>query len=56
MGKGFISFLLTVGACTWIYGKFQRYSGNNTQQSLTAVGVAGVLIFIVSFVVLSLIL
>lgn len=56
MGKGFISFLLTVGACTWIYGRLQRTSGNNTQQSITATAVAGVVIFVVSLVILNIIL
>jgi len=54
MGKGLISLMFTAGACTWIYTKLQRTSGNNTQRSLTAVAVAGVLIFIVFFTILSL--
>jgi hypothetical protein len=54
MGKGLISLMFTVGACTWIYTRLQRTSGNNTQRSLSAVAVAGVLIFVVFFVILSL--
>jgi len=48
--------MFTAGAATWIYTKFQRYSGNNTQQSAIAAGVAGLFIFIVFFYVSSQIL
>ena len=44
-----VSIMFTAGAATWIYTKFQRYSGNNTQQSAIAAGVAGLFIFIVFF-------
>jgi hypothetical protein len=49
MGPFLVSFLFTAGAATWIYTKFQRYSGNNTQQSVIAAGVAAVFIFIVFY-------
>lgn len=49
MGKGLISFLVAIGAVTWIYNKLQRTSGNNTQQSVTAAGIAGVVIFIILY-------
>jgi hypothetical protein len=42
-----VSLLFAAGASTWIYTKLQRYSGNNTRQSLIAVAVSAVLIFIV---------
>jgi len=54
MGKGLISLMFTAGACTWIYTRLQRTSGNNTQRSLTAVAIAGVLIFVVFFIILNL--
>lgn len=54
MGKGLISLMFAAGACTWVYTKLQRTSGNNTQRSLTAVVVAGVLIFVVFFTTLTL--
>ncbi|MEK7561869.1 MAG: hypothetical protein AAB541_03335 [Patescibacteria group bacterium] len=53
MGKGLISLMFTAGACTWIYTKLQRTSGNNTQRSLTAVAITGVLIFVVFYLVLN---
>lgn len=52
MGKGIVSLMFTVGACTWIYTKLQRTSGNNTQRSLTAVVIIGVLIFVVFYFIL----
>ncbi|MEX2006693.1 MAG: hypothetical protein WD877_00750 [Candidatus Saccharimonadales bacterium] len=55
MGAGLTSFLLTVGASTWLYTKLQNRSGNNTRQSLVATAVVGVLLFIISFSILSLI-
>jgi hypothetical protein len=56
MGAGLISFLFSIGAATWIYTKFQRYSGNNTQQSVFAAGISGLVIFIIFFAILKLIL
>lgn len=41
--------MFTAGASAWLYTKFQRYSGNNTQQSLIATAVCAILIFIVFF-------
>lgn len=54
MGKGVISLMFAVGACTWIYTKLQRSSGNNTQRSLVAVAIAGLLIFVVFLTILTL--
>jgi hypothetical protein len=55
MSAGLISFLLAVGSSVWIFTKFQRYSGNNTQRSVIAAGISGVVIFLVAFVILGLI-
>jgi hypothetical protein len=49
MSPFLISVLFTAGAVTWIYTKLQRRSGNNTQQSLIACGVIGVVIFVIIF-------
>jgi hypothetical protein len=51
MSKFVIALLFSLGAGTWIYTKLQRYSGNNTKQSLIGSLVAGVFLFIVLFVV-----
>jgi hypothetical protein len=50
-----VSLLFSGGATTWIYTKFQRYSGNNTKQSIIAAGVAGLVIFIIFFTILNMI-
>jgi hypothetical protein len=49
MSPFLVSFLFTAGAATWIYTKLQRYSGNNTQQSLIGAGVSAIFIFIVFY-------
>jgi hypothetical protein len=51
-----VSLFFSAGATTWIYIKFQKYSGNNTQQSAIAAGVSGFLIFILFYFVSSSIL
>jgi len=53
MNAALISFLLTIGICTWIYTKLQRYTGNNTKNSLTAVVVSGLIIFLIGYFVFS---
>jgi hypothetical protein len=47
MSPAVVSFLFTAGASAWIYNKFQRYSGNNTRQSIIATGVSAVIIFVI---------
>jgi hypothetical protein len=47
MSPAMVSFLFAAGAGTWIYTKFQRSSGNNTQQSAIAAAISGMVIFIV---------
>jgi hypothetical protein len=56
MGPFIISLFFTVGACTWIYTKMQRRSGNNTQQTLIAVGAIGAAMFLIVYTVLGLVL
>lgn len=55
MGKGFIAFLIAISLSTWIYGKFMRSTGGNTQNSIIAVVIIGLLIFTLSFVLLGLV-
>ena len=52
MGNGVISLLLAAGASTWLFTKFQKFSGGNTRQSVIASAVSAVLIFFASFVIL----
>jgi len=55
MGPILISTLFTVGAATWIFNKAQRYSGNNTRQSVIVAGISAALIFIIFLYLFSLI-
>jgi len=55
MGKGLVSLMFAVGAGTWLYSHFQQTSGNNTQRSLTAAAITGLVLFIFFFAVLSLV-
>jgi low affinity Fe/Cu permease len=48
-----VTLMFTAGAATWIYTKLQKYSGNNTQQSVIATGVAALFIFIVFYFIAS---
>jgi hypothetical protein len=55
MSLAVIALLFTAGASTWLYTKLQRYSGNNTRQSIIATGVIAVVMFVLVFSVLNLI-
>jgi len=48
MSKWLVALMFTVGACTWIYTKLQRSSGNNTKQTAIAVGVIGLVVFFIT--------
>lgn len=52
MGKGLVAFLIAASCVAWVYGKFMRNSGSNTQTSVIAAGVIGFLVFVVAFIVL----
>jgi hypothetical protein len=49
MSAFWVSLMFAAGSGTWIYTKFQKYSGNNTQQSAIASVIAALFIFIVFF-------
>lgn len=52
MSAFLVSLIVSAGAGIWIYNRFQRTSGNNTQQSATAAGVAALIIFIILFFII----
>ncbi|HOR23432.1 LPXTG cell wall anchor domain-containing protein [Candidatus Saccharibacteria bacterium] len=52
MSEFTIAFLIAAGGGTWVYLYFMRKTGSNTQNSLIAAGLVGVLIFIAAFIVL----
>ncbi|HMS50539.1 MAG TPA: hypothetical protein PKA02_03860 [Candidatus Saccharibacteria bacterium] len=49
MSEGAVAFVFSIGVGAWVYSKFQRRTGNQTQKSLTAAAVVGVFAFIVFF-------
>jgi hypothetical protein len=54
MSPFLVSLMFTAGASAWIYTKFQKYSGNNTQQSAIATAVCAVIIFFVFYTIFNL--
>jgi hypothetical protein len=56
MSPAIVSLLFAAGAATWLYTKFQRYTGNNTQNSLIAAGVSGIVIFFIFFTIFNMII
>lgn len=55
MSSWLIALFFSVGASTWLYTKLMRRSGNNTKQSVIVTIIAGAVIFLVSFSIISLI-
>lgn len=55
MSDFLIAFLATLSAATWVYTKANRRTGGNTQNALVVAGVAGIIVFIVVFTVVSMI-
>ncbi len=52
MSNGFIAFLFAIGVSTWVFAKFQKRTGNNTQKAIGGAAVAGVIAFIVFLTIL----
>jgi hypothetical protein len=48
--------MFTAGATTWIYNYLQKKSGNNTEQSAIASGVAAMVMFLILYTALGIIL
>lgn len=53
MSATLVSLLFAVGAGAWIYNRLMRTTGSNIQSSLVATAVAGIIIFIVAYILLS---
>lgn len=47
-----IALLVAVSGGTWAYTKIQRMTGNNTKTSLTMGGLAGVILFLLAYILL----
>lgn len=53
MGYGLIAFLMAIGSGTWVYSKFHRSTGGNTQNALLGAGFVGVIVFVLVFTLLN---
>lgn len=53
MANWVIAFLFAVGVTVWVYAKFMHKTGNNSQSSIIASAIIGVLLFVVSLMALS---
>lgn len=51
MSTFIIALLLALGGGTWAYTKIQRTTGGNTQTSLLMGAIAGVILFILAFII-----
>jgi len=51
MSTFLIALLIAAGGGTWAYTKIQRTTGGNTQTSLLMGAIAGVILFILAFIV-----
>jgi hypothetical protein len=56
MGPFLISLFITAGVCAWLYNYLQKRSGGNTEQSAIAIGVTGMIMFLILYTALGLIL
>jgi hypothetical protein len=50
-----ISLFFALGVSAWLYTKLQKYSGNNTKQTLTVLGFAALVLFFITWSILNLI-
>jgi hypothetical protein len=56
MSAFLISLFFTAGACTWLYTRLQKRSGNNTEQSAIATGVVAMVMFLIVYTALGLLI
>ena len=52
MSNTVVALLFSLGAATWVYGRFMRTTGSNTKNSLIAAVAIGILLFIVLYFVM----
>lgn len=55
MSSFIIAFFMAAGAAAWIYGKTQERTGNDTASSTKLAVIVGVIAFIVTLTVLSIV-
>jgi hypothetical protein len=56
MGPFLISLFITAGVSAWLYNYLQKRSGNNTEQSAIATGIAAMIMLLILYTALGLIL
>ena len=44
---------MAIGSGTWVYSKFHRSTGGNTQNALLGAGFVGVIVFVLVFTLLN---
>lgn len=54
MSNGLVAFLFAIGAAAWVYSKFNRKTGGNTQSAVIGAGVVGLVVFVLAFTLLAL--
>lgn len=47
-----IALIIGVGSGAWLYGRFQRSTGNNTKSSVISATVSGAVIFVILWILL----
>jgi|AntRauTorckE6833_2_1112554.scaffolds.fasta_scaffold08087_3 hypothetical protein len=55
MSNGIIAFLLGISIATWVYSKFMRSTGGNSQSAITGAVTIAVVVFLIAFTLLNLI-
>jgi len=56
MSQNVIAFLFALGCSAWIYNKFYQTTGGNTKTALISAGLSGAAIFVLFWLILSMIL
>lgn len=54
MSNGLIAFFFAIGASAWVYSKFNKKTGGNTQTAVVGAATVGILVFIVAITILGL--
>ncbi len=56
MSNALIALFAAIGGSTWIYTKFNRSTGGNTQSSIIATAISGLVIFLFMLFILGLVI
>lgn len=53
MSNALIAFFCAAGATAWVYSKFDRHTGGNTQTAVPGAVMVGVIVFLLMLTILS---